>query len=115
MGKTIKDERNFNHPVVGKVVEFIGEEITTFWIKGLKMRVEWLDENENYNCMPVPSIGHCLPCSHKPDQFKEITEYAEQELINWPKEEPIDKFEIERRFTTISTTEFLKKYSNKTK
>ncbi len=114
MSKVIKDKMDFKHPAVGRVFEFIGDETTVFWIKGLKMRVEWV-YNGDYCCMPLPSIGHCLSCSHKPDQFKEITEYTEQELINWPKSEPIDKFEFERTFTKISTSDFLKKYSNKNK
>ena len=109
--KTIKDTRNFNHPSIGRVFEFIGDMTSSFWVKGLKMRVEWLDEKGNYCCMPVPSIGHCISCGHRPDQLIQITEYSEQELINWPKNEAKDKIEFERRFNKISTSDFLKKYS----
>jgi hypothetical protein len=107
----LKDTRNFNHPAIGKVFQFVGDMTTSFWIKGLKMRVEWLDEKGNYCCMPIPSIGHCIPCGHRPDQFKEISKYTEQELINWPKNEPTDKNEFKRRFNKTSTTNFLRKYS----
>jgi hypothetical protein len=109
--KTIKDTRNFNHPSIGKCFEFIGDITSTFWVKGLKMRVEWIDEKGNYCCMPIPSIGNCLSCGNRSDQFKTISEYDENELINWPKNEPGDKVEYERRFVKISTSEFLRKYS----
>jgi hypothetical protein len=109
--KKLKDIRNFNHPSIGKVYEFIGDMTTSFWVNGLKMRVEWLDEKGNYCCMPVPSIGNCMPCGNRPNQFKEISEYTEQELINWPKNEPIYKVEFERRFNKITSTDFIKKYS----